>query len=169
MSVVSVRLSEEISVPLRTACRGVTAPQPGSKRRALWAISLLRSLAGVAVVAALITILPAPSARAEDLVTYEVTSDDIGMLNLEYVDQTGRKVLHDVVLPWRLDVMLDDARGPVGQGAQIRVDWRWRPSLEWWKFTRWVTVRIYSDGELLCQSTLYVSNATCYGNTPHIA
>jgi hypothetical protein len=106
----------------------------------------------------------APPAHASDAVTYEVVSERISMMNVEFVDQTGRKLLESVPLPWRLDVTLNDAKGPTGRGAQVRADWRptAHPSL-------WVIVRIYSDGQLLCQTTLDVGNATCYGNTPHVA
>jgi hypothetical protein len=106
----------------------------------------------------------APPAHASDAVTYEVVSERISTINVEYVDQTGRKLLKSVPLPWRLDVTLDDAKGPTGGGAQVRADWRptAQPSL-------WVIVRIYSNGQLLCQTTLDVGNATCYGNTPHIS
>lgn len=106
----------------------------------------------------------APPAHATDAVTYEVVSDRIPTMNVEYVDGTGRNLLEAVPLPWRLDVTLDDAKGPTGRGAQVRADWRWaaRPA-------QWVTVRIYSNGTLLCQSILDVGNATCYGNTPHFS
>ncbi|MCA2276875.1 hypothetical protein JF780_26525 [Mycobacterium intracellulare] len=113
------------------------------------------------IVGAAATML-APPAHANDVVTYEVVSDSISQVNgVEYVDAAGRKILRWVPLPWRLDVPLDNARGPTGPGAQVRADWlaTARPS-------RWVTVRIYDDGKLLCQSTLDVGNATCYGNTP---
>jgi hypothetical protein len=106
----------------------------------------------------------APWARANDVVTYEIVSDSIPMVSVEYVDQSGRKLLKTVPLPWRFDVPLDDPRGPIGHGAQVRADWRplAGPS-------RWVTVRIYDGADLLCQSTLDVGNATCYGNTPHVS
>jgi hypothetical protein len=105
----------------------------------------------------------APAARASDPVTYEVVSDSIPQASVEYVDASGRKLLTSVPLPWRLDVTLDDARGPTGRGAQVRADWR--PLKSKW---RSVTVRIYQGADLLCQSTLDVGNATCYGNTPHV-
>jgi hypothetical protein len=106
----------------------------------------------------------APAARANDVVTYEVVSDSIRQANVEYVDASGRRLLESVSLPWRLDVTLDDARGPTGPGAQVRADWR--PFKSKW---RMVTVRIYDGANLLCQSTLDVGDATCYGNTPHIS
>jgi len=122
------------------------------------------SVLGVMVGAAA-TVVAAPSAHAADAVTYEISSDSIPKMNsVEYVDATGRKLLNNVQLPWRLDVPLDDAGGPTGRGAQLRVDWR--PSA--WP-SRWVVVAIHSNGKLLCQTTLDVGNATCYGNTPHIS
>jgi hypothetical protein len=106
----------------------------------------------------------APAARANDVVTYEVVSDSIPQANVEYVDAAGRKLLESVPLPWRLDVTLDDATGPTGRGAQVRADWR--PYKSKWRL---VTVRIYQGSNLLCQSTLDVGDATCYGNTPHVS
>jgi hypothetical protein len=123
----------------------------------------LRAAALPLIVGVAATML-APAARANDAVTYEVVSDTIPQANVEYVDASGRKLLESVPLPWRLDVTLDDARGPTGRGAQVRVDWR--PLKSKW---RTVTVRIYDGADLLCQSTLDVGDATCYGNTPHVS
>lgn len=120
--------------------------------------------AASAVLAAAATAL-APSANAADAVTYEVLADAaISTMSVEYVDSTGRKLLQNVGLPWRLDVTLEDAEGPTGPGAQLRADWRGTA----WP-GRWVRVNIFSNGRLLCQSTLDVGNATCYGNTPHMS
>lgn len=103
-----------------------------------------------------------PRAHATDVVRYEVMSVSIASVNVEYADQGGRTIIDDVPLPWSLEVTVDQATGPIGRGAQVRADWRpqARPS-------QWVTVRILHNGVLLCQSTLDVGNATCYGNTPH--
>jgi hypothetical protein len=106
----------------------------------------------------------APTSHAQDIVTYEVVSDLVPWANVEYVDASGRKLLESVPLPWRLAVTLDDARGPTGPGAQLRVDWRPLKSKG-----RLVTVRIFDGADLLCQSTLDVGDATCYGNTPHVS
>ncbi len=107
----------------------------------------------------------APAARASDPVTYEVVSDSIAQASVEYVDASGRKLLKSVPLPWRLEVTLDDARGPTGRGgAQVRADWRPMAAP-----SHWVIVRIRQGVDLLCQSTLDVGNATCYGNTPHVS
>ncbi|MCW2689678.1 MAG: hypothetical protein JWR37_4568 [Mycobacterium sp.] len=105
----------------------------------------------------------APTAHASDIVTYEVVSDTIPQANVEYVDASGRQLLEAVALPWRIDVTLDDARGPTGSGAQLRADWR--PLKSKW---RDVSVRIYDGPNLLCESSLDVGDATCYGNTAHM-
>jgi hypothetical protein len=121
-------------------------------------ISALVAVIGVPVV------MSAPTAHAADAVTYEVVSESISMMNgIEYVDSTGRKLIQNVPLPWRLGVTLDDAGGPTGRGAQLRADWRPTAAP-----SRWVVVSISSNGKLLCRSALDVGNATCYGNTPYI-
>ncbi|MGA5544956.1 hypothetical protein ACPCIR_24200 [Mycobacterium sp. NPDC051198] len=104
----------------------------------------------------------AAPARAADAVTYEIVSDSIPVVDIEYMDSGGRSLITAIPLPWRMDVQLDNAQGPTGTGAQLRADWRRIRGP-----AKWVTVRILSGGRLLCQSTLDVGNATCYGNTPH--
>ena len=104
--------------------------------------------------------LLAPAAHAGDIVIYEVVSNTVPQVNVEYVDGSGRQLLEAVPLPWRLEVPLDDARAPTGRGAQLRVDWRPFKSKN-----RTVTVRIYDGPDLLCQSTIDIGDATCYGNT----
>jgi Mycobacterium membrane protein len=103
----------------------------------------------------------APPAHAEDAVTYEVVSDTVGMADIEYVDQTGRHLITHVPLPWRLQVPLEHATSPDNDGAQVRADWRpvAAPS-------RWVSARIYLQDKILCQNTLDVGNAACYGAAP---
>lgn len=108
-------------------------------------------------------LLTAPSAHATDAVTYEVISDSIPVVDVEYVDKSGRKLLQSVSLPWRVDLPLDDAKGPTGRGAQLRAAWRRIAGP-----AQWVTVQISSNGKVLCRSNTDVGNATCYGNTPHI-
>jgi hypothetical protein len=107
----------------------------------------------------------APTAHANDSVTYEVTSDqgNVPAANVEYNENSKRKALQQVPLPWRLTVDVPDASSPTITSAEIRADWRrYR-----WAF-RYVTVRIYRGDKLLCESTLDVGDATCYGSTPHM-
>lgn len=104
-----------------------------------------------------------PVAWAEDTVTYEVVSDTIGAANVEYYEHSERKAQQQVALPWRYTVAVPDAMSPTRDGAEIRADWR---AYGRWRY-KYVTVRIYRGNELLCESTLDVGDATCYGNVPH--
>lgn len=120
-------------------------------------ISLLTGVSGIVV---------APVARAADSVTYEVVSNDVLTANIEYFDLSQRKVLEGAPLPWRTSVTVINARSPSTEGAEVRADWRssiaaspvWRPS-------HWVSVRIYFRGNIICENTLDVGNAACYGST----
>ncbi|MCV7039422.1 hypothetical protein BST36_02205 [Mycolicibacterium moriokaense] len=101
-----------------------------------------------------------PCAQAtDDVVTYEVVSNFIDRVNIVYMDPLQRAFIWQAALPWRMDTAV---LGGIDR-AEIRADWRpnERPN-------KWVTVRIIHDGKVLCQSTLDLGNATCYGNTPHI-
>jgi hypothetical protein len=149
MSAASGPLSEQSSVRARSA------NMSGPSAKAL----VLALVAGAAVL-----MNPAPSAQASDSVTYEIVSDSIPTVDVEYVDQSGRRLVTGVTLPWRLDAVLDNPQGQTGPGAQLRADWRRIRGP-----AKWVTVRIYQGAQLLCQSTLDVGNATCYGNTPHVS
>jgi hypothetical protein len=113
----------------------------------------------VATVAA--TVPPtATSAAADDLVTYEVYSNVVRTAYIEYKDGDRKAFVAAVPLPWRIDTVV--AGGP--DRAEVRADWR----PEAWP-NKWVTVRIIHRSDVLCQSTLDIGNATCYGNTPHFA
>ena len=102
-------------------------------------------------------------AWADDLVTYEVVSDDIQIANIEYQDVTGRASVESVTLPWRTGAVVRTVRGAPPDGSQVRADWR--PSAA---PTRWVSVRIIYQGKVICQNTLDIGDAACYGITPRI-
>ena len=118
-----------------------------------------------ALVAGVFAVALAPPAVAEDSVTYEIVSltTYVGVVNVEYNDHSQRMSLQGVPLPWRQHVTVPSARSQTEQGAEVRADWRpvAAPS-------RWVTVRIYVRGSLICENTLDVGNVTCYGSTPFI-
>lgn len=135
----------------------------------------MRCVAAAACAAALgmtTVTLPSP-VRADDgltkeapapaVVTYEVVSDQVGIANIEWQDADGRMSAWDVVLPWRADVAVKSVRGAPPDGSQVRADWRRRAAP-----SNWVTVRIIHQGKVICQNTLDIGNATCYGITPHI-
>ncbi|QLL10535.1 hypothetical protein H0P51_27690 [Mycobacterium vicinigordonae] len=112
-------------------------------------------------------LLTAPAARADDSVTYEVVSRDIANANVEYFDHSQRKVLEGVPLPWRTSVAVIDAHSASTDGAEVRADWRSSiAALPAWRPGQWVTVRIYYRSKIICENTLDVGNAACYGSTP---
>lgn len=128
----------------------------------------------VPVLAGLVAVLQAPTAHADDMVTYEIFSDSVGDLaGVEYRDAGGKHLLSDVALPWRLTVPVVDARSPTANGAEVRADWRpnFRTAATVGRVLlgKFVTVRIYLGDQLLCESILDVGNATCYGSVPHRA
>lgn len=119
-------------------------------------------------------VMQAPVAHAQDVVTYEIFSDSVGGLaGVEYRDISGKHLLQDVALPWRLTVPVVDATSPTADGAELRADWRpnFRTAATVGRVLlgKFVTVRIYRGEELLCESILDVGNATCYGSVPHRA
>ena len=110
----------------------------------------------------------APAARADDSVTYEVLSDSVGAANIEYVDHSGRKALENVPLPWRTDVIVDSLRSTSINDAEVRADWRPNRVIAGTPngfVGQWVTVRVSSHGKVICENTLDIGDAACYGST----
>ncbi|MGU3650728.1 hypothetical protein [Mycolicibacterium sp. A43C] len=116
------------------------------------------------LVAGFTLVQPAPTAAAEETVTYEVTSDSVRTAAIEYQSGYGRQRLGVVTLPWRLDVPIPRIRQAPPDGAQVRADWRPVAAPN-----RWVSVRVVYGGEVICQNTLDVGNAACYGITPRVS
>lgn len=106
---------------------------------------------------------PAAVSADATAVTYEVVSDVIRTANIEYQDAHGRIKVPGVALPWRMNVVLRTPLASPPKGSQIRADWRPNAAP-----TRWVTVRIIYRGKLVCQNSLDIGNAACYGATPRI-
>lgn len=113
--------------------------------------------------AGVIALTFAPSASATEVVTYEIVSDTVPSAAVEYQDATGRVFLGAVRLPWRADVVVGSARSAPPQGSQVRADWQPMRAPN-----RWVSVRIIHAGAVICQTTLDIGNATCYGITERI-
>lgn len=112
----------------------------------------------ISLIAGVPAVVMAPLARADDSVTYEVTSSDVAAANVDFSDLSGRKALNDVALPWRTNVMVAN---PHSNDASLRVNWQ--PAAGRYK---WVTLRVYTHGSLLCENTLDVGDAECYGSGP---
>jgi hypothetical protein len=110
------------------------------------------------LITAILVLTMAPPARADDTVTYEIlTTSDIAAVDVEYNDASRLLALQQVPLPWRMNAAVGNPRS---NDAEVRADWR---ALA--KPTKWVTVRIYYRGSLLCEHALDVGNVACYGST----
>jgi hypothetical protein len=120
----------------------------------------------VSLFACISAVMASPPARADDSVTYEVLPQTafVNSVNVEYYDRSNRISLQGVSLPWRQNVTVVNARSQSQDGAEVRADWRPAAAP-----SRWVTVRIFVRGSLICENTLDVGNATCYGSTPFIS
>ncbi len=125
----------------------------------------------VTIIVSVAAVLLAPAARADDNVTYEVVSESVRAANIEYFDRSERRVVEGgAVLPWRVDATVMDAHSPsaggapkfalIGEATYLRR--RCPPGIP---IGYWLTVRILLNGKVLCQSTLDVGNAACFGNT----
>jgi hypothetical protein len=119
--------------------------------------TMISLIAGIAAVAM------APAAHADETVSYEVISSDVAVANVEYFDRSGRKAQEHVPLPWRIDATVVN---PYSNDAEVRADWRSSiNAVPVMLPNHWVTVRIYYRGTILCQNTLDVGDAACYGST----
>lgn len=98
-------------------------------------------------------IAPAP-ARADDVVTYEVTSNFIDSVTVDYSDGAGRSGPVRVTLPWRANVAVSN---PLRADATIDVSWE--PAQRY----KFVQVRMFVRGSKLCESTLDAGKASCTG------
>lgn len=120
----------------------------------------------VSLITGISSVVVAPVARADDNVTYEVVSNDVAKANVEYFDHSARRALNGVPLPWRTDATVPNAHVPSINGAEVRADWRDSiATLPAWRPNHWVTVRIYFQGNVMCENTLDVGDAACYGST----
>ncbi|BCZ22008.1 hypothetical protein MTY59_18630 [Mycobacterium senriense] len=138
---------------------------PAGQRAQRRSRGLRRAAGSIAALAAIsISALINPStARADESVTYEVVSDVITVANIEYEDSSGRVAIPNVPLPWRIDATIASVKAPPPSGSQVRADWRPTAGP-----SKWVSARIFYQGKLLCQNTLDVGDAACYGITPRI-
>jgi hypothetical protein len=102
----------------------------------------------------------APVARAAESVTYEVASDDVGVVDgIEYFDGTRRILLQNVPLPWRTTVQVANPRSLGTDGAEVRANWYTG------QLNKFVMVRIYFGDTVRCENALDLGNAACYGST----
>ncbi|BCO70357.1 MULTISPECIES: hypothetical protein [Mycobacterium avium complex (MAC)] len=114
----------------------------------------------VALVSFVTTVAAAPAAGAAETVTYEVTSYNIDSAEVEYYDIAGRQRPGEVPLPWRINAAVVN---PKSSDAEIRANWRPARGV-----SKWLTVRIYYRGSMLCENTLDLGSTICEGTPRHI-
>lgn len=106
----------------------------------------------------------APAAHADTGVTYEVVSGYIHSVNLEYYDASQPISLNNVPLPWRTNAMVVNPISESTDGARLRTNWQ-QPE----DGLAWVTIRVFSRGSLLCESSQTKGKASCYGDHPSLS
>ena len=115
-------------------------------------VTLATGLSGLATAA---------PAHADDPVVYEVWSSNIPTANVEWSDTAGQHTLQDVRLPWRTSVRVDNAHSAE---AHLHADWKpGSPAYPNAGRYLWVTVRIYTKGNLLCEMTVDIGESGCSG------
>ncbi|MEU9805573.1 MmpS family transport accessory protein [Mycobacterium sp. NPDC050853] len=115
-------------------------------------------LAASAVASAWALSFPA-SAHADDkTVTYEIVSSTATTANVQYYDGTELQATDNVTLPWKVDATVGDlSRGAKKPNhAEVKADWRSGPTPD-----AAVTVRIYLNDKVVCQSTTGTGEASC--------
>ena len=143
--------------------RSARSPLDGCPQRRNRDLRRAAALIGAVAALSVPMVINPSTARADESVTYEVVSGVITVANVEYEDLSGRVAIPNVPLPWRIDAKIASVQAPPPSGSQVRADWRPAAGP-----SKWLSVRIFYQGKLLCQNTLDVGDATCYGITPRI-
>ncbi|MBV0918563.1 MmpS family transport accessory protein [Mycobacteroides chelonae] len=115
-------------------------------------------LAASAVASACALSFPAAAHADDKTVTYEVTSSSATTANVQYWDGTEMQPADGVTLPWKVDAPVGDlSRGAkTPNHAEIKADWRSTATPD-----APVTVRIYLNDKVVCQSTTGTGEADC--------
>lgn len=95
-------------------------------------------------------------AHAEEFVTYEVLtqSPSLTSVDVEYTDLTGQVALQNVALPWRMNAAVADPHS-----VDTTLDVKWQSPVRY----KWVIVRIFTRGSMLCESIADKGETTCTG------
>lgn len=116
------------------------------------ATRFFRYAMAAASVSAIVLAVPAPPAHADGLVRYEVISNYVSAVSVDFTDGAGRTSIPGVALPWRANVAVAD---PYSVDTTLRVTW---PGAQRYK---WVKIRIYTRGSLLCEGIFDTGEGSC--------
>jgi hypothetical protein len=95
-------------------------------------------------------------AHADESVTYEVLaqSPSLTEVDVEYTEGPGQVAVQNVALPWRMNAAVADAHSV---DTTLRVTWQSPVRY------KWVIVRIFTRGSMLCESIADQGETTCTG------
>ncbi|MFA4080989.1 MmpS family transport accessory protein [Mycobacteroides salmoniphilum] len=115
-------------------------------------------LAASAVASACALSFPAAAHADDKTVTYEVISSTATTANVQYWDGTEMQPADGVTLPWKVDATVGDlSRGAkIPNHAELKADWSSTATPD-----AAVTVRIYLNDKVVCQSTTGTGEADC--------
>jgi hypothetical protein len=111
----------------------------------------------IAVIMGLSAAMVRPAvAHAEEFVTYEVLAQSpfLTAADVEYTDLVGQVALQNVPLPWRMNAAVADAHSV---DTTLRV--KWQSPVRY----KWVIIRIFTRGSMLCESIADNGETTCTG------
>ncbi len=93
-------------------------------------------------------------AHADEFVTYEVLAQSpfLTAVDVDYTDLSGQVALQNVALPWRMNAAVADAHSV---DTTLRV--RWQSPVRY----KWVIVRIFTRGSMLCESIADAGDTMC--------
>lgn len=102
------------------------------------------------------TVIAPAVAHADDVVTYEVLAQSpfVTAVDVEYTDLSGQVALQDVALPWRMNAEVADANR-----VDTMLHVTWKSPVRY----KWVIIRIFNRGSMLCESTADKGETTCTG------
>lgn len=110
----------------------------------------------IALLMSFAAVVTAPVTRADEAVTYEVLAQSpfLTAVDVEYTDLAGQVALQNVALPWRMNAMVADAHSV---DTTLRV--KWQSPVRY----KWVIVRIFTRGSMLCEAIADQGETTCTG------
>jgi hypothetical protein len=119
---------------------------------------MIRSLrVMIALILSISASVSAPAmAHADDSVTYEVLAQSpfLTAVDVEYTDSAGQVAVPNVPLPWRMNAVVPDAHS-----VDTTLHVKWQSPVRY----KWVIIRIFTRGSMLCESIADRGETSCTG------